>query len=223
MARNEEKANSMMNRWTTMKQDMSKSFLGRRPFLTSECESLPDAERYRLQVIRIISRKVSEIQNGIASISHASTHASLAASLGEHVIRDLNDIINKRIGEKIRWEKRIVELGGKVYSSRTNDDEGYDADGSVLQRGSGYKYFGAAKNLPGVRELFEKQDAPPPKRSRKDMYQGIEPDYYGHRDDDDGELVREEAIMEAKRIQEAIDTWNAKEAEKARAQAQATA
>ena len=35
-----------------------------------------------------------------------------------------------------------------------------DADGneitSATGRGQGYRYFGAAKNLPGVKELFEK-------------------------------------------------------------------
>ncbi|CAK4638113.1 hypothetical protein LEN26_007483 [Aphanomyces euteiches] len=205
MARNEEKANSMMNRWTALKQDMAKIFVGKRPLLTSECNNLADAEQYRLQVIRIISRKVSEIQN---------------ASLGEHVIRDLNDEINKRIQEKLRWEKRIIELGGITHTAGPSGDDGYEADGSALNRGNGYKYFGAAKNLPGVRELFEKQDAPPPKRSRKDMYQDIEPDYYGHRDDDDGELEREEAAMQAKRIQAAIQAWDEREAEKARAQTQ---
>ncbi|RHY34999.1 hypothetical protein DYB32_000510 [Aphanomyces invadans] len=153
---------------------------------------------------------------------------TLLASLGEHVLRDLNDQINKRIGEKIRWEKRIVELGGVKYSTGSGND-GYDADGTSLKRG-GYKYFGAAKNLPGVRELFEKRDAPKPKRSRyvlivvwsfvymvahrKDIYQGIEPDYYGHLDEDDGELVREEALVEAKRVQDAIDAWNKEQAEK---------
>ncbi|EQC31710.1 hypothetical protein SDRG_10503 [Saprolegnia diclina VS20] len=205
MARNEEKANAMLNRWTSMKTDMSKVVHGRRPFDTKECTSLADAERYRRQVIRIISRKVSEIQN---------------ASLGEHVIRDLNDLINKRIGEKHMWEKRIVELGGSRYASGKFED-GYEADGVTLQSGKGYKYFGAAKNLPGVRELFEKKEPPKQKRSRKDMYLGIEPDYYGQLDvADDADLVAEEAMMEARRIQEAIAEWERREAEKLEAQQQ---
>ncbi|OQR98500.1 pre-mRNA-splicing factor ISY1 [Achlya hypogyna] len=202
MARNEEKANAMLNRWTSMKMDMSKVFQGRRPADPNECTTLADAERFRRQVIRIISRKVSEIQN---------------ASLGEHVIRDLNDTINKHIVEKSKWEKRILELGGTRYTAGKFED-GYEADGVTLQHGKGYKYFGAAKNLPGVRELFEKQEPPKQKRSRKDMYKGIEPDYYGHVDDDDSDLVREEAAMEAKRIQEAIADWERKEAEKLQAQ-----
>ena len=76
-------------------------------------------------------------------------------------IRDLNDEINKLIREKGHWERRIVELGGPDYSKtgpKIADSEGKvfsDATG----RGPGYRYFGAAKNLPGVKELFEK-DAP---------------------------------------------------------------
>jgi len=74
-------------------------------------------------------------------------------------IRDLNDEINKLIREKGHWEKRIVELGGPDYSKvgpKVTDSEGRslaDAGG----RGPGYRYFGAAKQLPGVRELFEKE------------------------------------------------------------------
>jgi pre-mRNA-splicing factor ISY1 len=36
----------------------------RRPFLASECKSLPDAEKWRREVIRDITKKVAEIQNG---------------------------------------------------------------------------------------------------------------------------------------------------------------
>jgi pre-mRNA-splicing factor ISY1 len=81
------------------------------------------------------------------------------------VIRDLNDDINKRMREKWHWEKRIVELGG-IDHSRSGQPQAYDAEGSFLQSTGGYKYFGAARNLPGVRELFEKEAPLPPKRSR---------------------------------------------------------
>jgi hypothetical protein len=33
-----------------------------------------------------------------------------------------------------------------------------DADGRVVSGGGGYLYFGAARDLPGVRELLEKKD-----------------------------------------------------------------
>lgn len=74
-------------------------------------------------------------------------------------IRDLNDEINKLIREKGHWERRIVELGGPDYSKtgpRVTDSEG-KAMAEATGRGPGYRYFGAAKNLPGVKELFEKE------------------------------------------------------------------
>lgn len=36
----------------------------RRPYLASDCNSLKDAEKWRQQIIREISRKVSKIQDG---------------------------------------------------------------------------------------------------------------------------------------------------------------
>lgn len=87
MARNEEKAQSLLNRWTSMKQDFSDTFKkcvmlflcvlllsaggltlrcvdSRRPYLASQCDNLKDAERWRRQIIREISKKISDIQNG---------------------------------------------------------------------------------------------------------------------------------------------------------------
>lgn len=42
-------------------------------------------------------------------------------------------------------------------------------------------YEGAAKDLPGVKELFEQSAPEAMRRTRKDMYKGIDPDYYGYR------------------------------------------
>lgn len=36
----------------------------RRPYLASDCNNLKDAEKWRQQIIREISRKVSKIQDG---------------------------------------------------------------------------------------------------------------------------------------------------------------
>ncbi|CAH0514141.1 unnamed protein product [Peronospora belbahrii] len=158
MARNEEKAQSLLNRWTSMKQDFVDTFKNRRPYLASQCDNLKDAERWRRQIIREISKKVADIQN---------------AGSSEHVIRDLNDEINKRICEKRHWERRIVQLGGPDYAR--SQPQAYDADGATVSGARGYKYFGAAKNLPGVRELFQKEEREPRKRTRQDMYKHIEP------------------------------------------------
>ncbi|DBA05066.1 TPA: hypothetical protein N0F65_000754 [Lagenidium giganteum] len=196
MARNEEKAQSLLNRWTSMKQDFADTFKNRRPYLASQCDNLKEAEHWRRQIIREISKKVSDIQN---------------AGSGEHVIRELNDEINKRIREKRHWERRIVQLGGVDYSKSA---PAYEADGSVLQAAGGYKYFGAARNLPGVRELFQKEEKPPAKRSREELSKDITPDYYGYRDDDDEEQLAAEAAAEERLVKEAIEQWEANEEKK---------
>ncbi len=41
----------------------------------------------------------------------------------------------------------------------------YDLHGELLPGSGGYFYFGAAKDLPGVRELFQKQAPAPPKKN----------------------------------------------------------
>ena len=88
MARNEEKTNAMLNKWLSMKQEhatggpeqyvihplkttikcayvyRSYCTCRRRPYLASECNSLPDAEKFRRQIIGEIMRKVTTIQNG---------------------------------------------------------------------------------------------------------------------------------------------------------------
>ena len=95
------------------------------------------------------------------------------------------------------WEIRIRELGGgDLLQTRTRqvlDIEGWEVPGVP-----GYRYYGAAKELPGVRELFaEKKEEPVlRKRNRVDLYKNITPDYYGFRDDDDGVLVAKEAERE---------------------------
>jgi pre-mRNA-splicing factor ISY1 len=192
MARNEEKAQLLLNRWTSMKHEFSKGVSERRPFLASECNDLAAAEKWRRQLVREITKKVSTIQN---------------AGLGEHKIRDLNDQINKSIKTKGAWEHRIRELGGMNYASA--GPRAYDADGRELTGSGGYKYFGAARNLPGVRELFEQQQPSAPKRTRHQMFKNIDPDYYGYRDEDDDVLLPLEAKAESESRRKIIEEHQA--------------
>ncbi|GMF39699.1 unnamed protein product [Phytophthora fragariaefolia] len=108
--------------------------------------------------------------------------------------------------------RRIVQLGGADYAR--SQPQAYDADGSAVAGVGGYKYFGAAKNLPGVRELFQKEEQEPRKRSRQDMYKHIEPDYYGFRDDEDEQQLKDEAAAEERLKQRAMDGWDAAEAKR---------
>jgi len=184
MARNSEKAMTALARWRRMKEEEEGTAkkTERRPFLTSECDNVQKAERWRHQVIREISKSVTAIQN---------------AGLGEFRIRDLNDHINKLLREKKHWEDRIKELGGKHYKggAKMLDREGKEVPGN-----KGYKYFGAAKDLPGVRELFESDAPVNTKRTRAELMRDVDAHYYGFRDDDDGKLVPEELAAEKEAV-----------------------
>merc|ERR1712190_412150 len=81
--------------------------------------------------------------------------------------------------------------------------------------GSGYKYFGAAKDLPGVRELFETEVVPEaPRKTRKQLFKNIQPDYYGWRDEEDGELILVEQSAEMEAQAKEIARWKAEQANK---------
>ncbi|KAJ9173876.1 hypothetical protein P3X46_016968 [Hevea brasiliensis] len=196
MARNEEKAQSMLNRFIALKEQEKKKPKERRPYLASECRDLAEADKWRQQIMREIGRKVAEIQN---------------EGLGEHRLRDLNDEINKLIREKSHWERRIVELGGPNYAKHA--PKMTDLEGNIVDvpnpsgRGPGYRYFGAAKKLPGVRELFEKPPELRKRRTRYDIYKRIDASYYGYRDDEDGVLEKVEVPAEERLRAAAEEEW----------------
>uniref|UniRef100_A0A673I5L4 Pre-mRNA-splicing factor ISY1 homolog n=1 Tax=Sinocyclocheilus rhinocerous TaxID=307959 RepID=A0A673I5L4_9TELE len=88
------------------------------------------------------------------------------AGLGEFKIRDLNDEINKLVGLKM-----------------------LDREGKEVPGNRGYKYFGAAKDLAGVRELFEREPVPAARKTPAELMKDIDAGYYGYRDEDGGALV----------------------------------
>jgi pre-mRNA-splicing factor ISY1 len=150
---------------------------------------LSDAEQFRNQIIHEISTKLTKIQN---------------PGLHEHAVRDLNDEINKLFREKYHWNKRIKELGGPDYnrlesldaSSEDKNSMGKDSIGT-----GGYRYFGRAKDLPGVRESFAHQSASIVKKKRGDVYKYITPEYYGWKEDEDLALLKAEEEASKKRRQ----------------------
>ncbi|AEE76149.1 putative pre-mRNA-splicing factor Isy1, helix hairpin bin domain superfamily [Arabidopsis thaliana] len=196
MARNEEKAQSMLNRFITQKESEKKKPKERRPYLASECRDLAEADKWRQQILREIGSKVAEIQN---------------EGLGEHRLRDLNDEINKLLRERYHWERRIVELGGHNYSKHSAKMT--DLEGNIIDvpnpsgRGPGYRYFGAAKKLPGVRELFEKPPELRKRKTRYDIYKRIDASYYGYRDDEDGILEKLERKSEGGMRKRSVEEW----------------
>lgn len=94
----------------------------RRPKAITDVTSISAAEKWRGQVLKEVSRKVSRIQE---------------ATLSDFQIRDLNDEINRAMREKHVWELQIRNLGGPNYmrGARVYDDEGKEIPGG----GKGYK------------------------------------------------------------------------------------
>ena len=189
MARNEEKALTLFSKWQSFKT--GQSVLGsKKTTISSECNNINDAERIRREIVRDITKQIALISNN--------------ASLGEHRIREINDDINKKMKSKHYWDIKIRELGGVDAKKVRNF---YDIEGKELPGVPGYKYYGLAKELPGIRELFaEEEDMIKERkkiRSRADMYKNITPDYYGYRDDDDGILILKEKIQEKQLISSA--------------------
>lgn len=189
MARPAEKARAMMNKWVAMRDGENAATTQRhakqrnsRPHLAADCEHLTDAERFRGQIVREITDKIAKIQN---------------PALAEHDVRELNDAINKLQREKFHWNKRIQALGGIDYNSIERKRRIEEGD---TQMHSIYRYYGVAKDLPGVKEHLEKEAKARTKVKRADVHKNITPDYYGWRDEEDGVLLELEQAASRKML-----------------------
>jgi hypothetical protein len=91
----------------------------------------------------------------------------------------------------MEMEKRSLETKATSRQHILNQQRGAAQTYSCENR-----YFGRAKDLPGVRELFEADVPEPVKKSRYEMIKSVDADYYGYRDEDDGILVAVEAEEE---------------------------
>ena len=175
-----------MNRWVDQRRAVESGMLNihSRPKFAHEAKTVKEGEMWRMSIVKELATLISQIQN---------------AGLGEQRIRELNDEINRLLKSKYAWEMQIRKLGGPDYSAQKSGE----VDGMQLPGGGGYRYFGASKNLPGVRELFDQanlngQDDGPTRRTREDLTRLIKPDYYGWRDTElEPSLFEEEANREA--------------------------
>ncbi|GAA5875309.1 hypothetical protein JCM1840_001925 [Sporobolomyces johnsonii] len=198
LARNEEKAQSMLYRF----REAQAAELGlaqktdRRPRVAASCKDLRQCERWRGEILREISRKVSKIQD---------------AGLTDYEVRDLNDQINKLLREKHHWENQIIALGGANYKRAAGKMT--DADGREVPGQRGYKYFGRAKDLPGVRELFSSAAADVAevesyKTLKATLFENVGPGYYGdlaEQGEAGKQLLAEEAAAEKAAWEEALE------------------
>jgi len=197
MARNSEKAQSMLFRFRAAQAQESgllPTASQRRPKAPSTVATIPLAEKYRGQILREVSRKITKVQD---------------EALSDYQIRDLNDEINKLMKEKWSWERRIRELGGPNYmrggAGTVFDDQGREVQGG----GKGYRYYGRAKELPGVKEMFERAA----KRRVREGEEGrevrehvdrrnLDANYFGFGlDEEDGSLLRYERRKEKEAVE----------------------
>ncbi|AOW03899.1 Pre-mRNA-splicing factor ISY1 [Yarrowia lipolytica] len=160
MSRNSEKQGSMLHRFQQQQANAAGLLdVGRtvRPTYISGVESLPQAEKWRSQVMKEISRKVTKIQD---------------PALSDFQLRDLNDEINKLMSERHRWDLQIRSLGGPNYASFGGKKRGY-------------QYYGRARELPGVSEMLQSQKKDDTKKSG-DFYippKNLNMVYFGYADD----------------------------------------
>ncbi len=152
-----------------------------------EVKSVSECEKWRGIVVRDISRKVTKIHD---------------PSLTDFQVRDLNDVLNSLLREKGVWEIQIRNLGGPNYGRGAGTQ--FDAEGKEVPGNRGYKYFGRAKDLPGVKELFEeaRTNHVEPKRKAQ-LIKNVNADYYGYRDEDTALLefeAQQEEIAVARTI-----------------------
>lgn len=157
----------------------------RRPKAITEETSATACEKWRGQVLKEISRKVSKIQE---------------PSLSDFQIRDLNDDINRLMREKHVWELQIRNLGGPNYmrgGGKVFDEDGIEIPGG----GKGYRYFGRARELPGVKEMFDAQKAhidAVAEGKTEVRHRNVDASYYGYNlDEEDGSLLAYEGKKEA--------------------------
>lgn len=167
----------------------------RRPKIITEVDAIPSCEKWRGQVLKEISRKMSRIQD---------------TALSDYQIRDLNDELNKLMREKHMWEVQIRNLGGPNYmrgGGKIYDEQGREIPGG----GKGYRYFGRARELPGVKELFEAaktkgQDEKPLEES-KELRRNVDAAYYGYSpDDEDDKLLAYEDEKERQAVEHMMQT-----------------
>ncbi|ANB11464.1 Isy1p [Sugiyamaella lignohabitans] len=168
----------------------------RRPRDIRSVKTVADCERWRGQVLREISKKITRIHE---------------PALSESLIRDLNDEINKLMREKHVWELQLRDLGGPNYIRFGGSSNNVGSDKDVMTSTRGYKYFGRARDLPGVKELFEaqaKQRSAASHETKKEpaLPQNLPASYYAL-EDEDADMLSQEQVAEQDLDTHTADPW----------------
>lgn len=66
----------------------------------------------------------------------------------------------------------------------------YDAQGREIPGFGGYRYFGAAKDLPGVKDVYKREVPIAPERTVQQIRKVITEEYFGDEENTDDELLR---------------------------------
>lgn len=64
----------------------------------------------------------------------------------------------------------------------------YDAQGKEIPGFGGYRYFGAAKDLPGVKDVYKREIPIAPERTAHQIRKCIDEEYFGDSQTNDNEL-----------------------------------
>ncbi|KAL0249072.1 hypothetical protein GEMRC1_004306 [Eukaryota sp. GEM-RC1] len=132
MARNSEKALSMMNKWVAMKSQEHYARYHKeevRPDNPNHVKSIQDCEKWRRQLLAEIASKIVKVQN---------------LGLSKDDSLSLNDEINNLLVVKSKWEQRIQTLGGPDYSfvsSKLLQEATYSPSASLYFFGSAKQYM----------------------------------------------------------------------------------
>jgi len=195
MARNQEKAQSMLYRFREamrIESGQKRHPKDRTPLLPATTNSISIAEAARKDALKEVNRLIARVQDQDAELA---------------LIRTVNEEINTRIAHVRAWDERIRELGGLNPRSQRRLDELEEAllaqegasdadDDDALLSINGVYYFGRARELPEALEFVqgrallqrETQDALLAVAKLKALQAQVDPDTY-YRDPDSVEDV----------------------------------
>jgi pre-mRNA-splicing factor ISY1 len=79
MARNEEKAHSVLNRWLELQKEDAgiATKKKKRPYLATLVDNVEEAEKWRRDLLKDVGSKVMQIQNGSLNTSFCSAYHSV--------------------------------------------------------------------------------------------------------------------------------------------------